>query len=40
MTINGVGNVQTLYDMLGQETAARKKLVASDFGYTWTRGDL
>jgi DNA gyrase/topoisomerase IV subunit B len=40
MTIYGIGNVKTLYDMLGEDTAERKKLVMSNMDTEWTRGEL
>ena len=40
VTIRGIGDVKTLYDMLGVETTERKKLVSSDMNSEWVRGVL
>lgn len=40
MTIYGIGDAKILHDMLGEDTAERKKLVLSDMGSEWVRGDL
>ena len=40
VTIRGIGDVKTLYDMLGVDTAERKKLVVSDMNSEWTRGEM
>ena len=40
VTIRGIGDVKTLHDMLGVDTAERKKLVVSDMNSEWTRGEM
>ena len=40
VTIYGIGDVDTIFAMLGVETSARKKLVSSDLDAIWKRGEL
>ena len=40
VTIKGIGDVKTLFDMLGVDTTERKKLVSSDMDSEWQRGAL
>ena len=40
VTIYGLGDVDTIFAMLGVDTAARKKLVSSDMDAIWRRGEL
>ena len=39
-TIHGLGDVETIYAMLGVDSSARKKLVSSDLDGIWKRGEL
>lgn len=40
MTISGIGDAKILYDMLGEDSIERKKLVSSDMNAEWVRGEL
>ena len=40
VTVYGLGDVDTIFAMLGVETSARKQLVSSDMDAIWRRGEL